>query len=76
MSAKTSNKEPAERVALPNNFADILAAAETAAGDDWEKTFIKEQSERFQKWGDTMFLSPKQLTILQRIAAKATETHD
>ena len=77
MAAKSSStKEPAERVTLPANFQDMLAAAEAGVADEWETTFVREQAERFEKWNDTMFLSPKQLTILQRIASKAPAGED
>jgi hypothetical protein len=76
MAAKSSSKDPVERVALPANFDGMLCAAEAGVGDDWERQFLKEQRERFERWGDTMFLSPKQLTILQRIASKAPAGED
>jgi len=77
MAAKSnSSAAPSERVAIPTNFQDALAAAANGAADDWEKQFVKEQSERFEKWGNELFISPKQWAILQRVASKAPAGED
>ena len=49
-------------------FADWLTAAEGNARTGWEMDFLSDMTERFEQWGDQMFLSPKQEAILKRIA--------
>lgn len=37
---------------------------------DWEHNFVEDQRKRFEQYGSKMFLSPKQLQVLQRIENK------
>lgn len=37
---------------------------------EWERDFIKEQKERFKKWGDETYLSDKQIDIIHKIAER------
>lgn len=50
------------------DFEDLLASAEANASSDWEMGFVEDLSERYERYGDDMFLSEKQAEILRRIA--------
>ena len=50
------------------DFEDLLASAEENASSDWEMGFVEDLSERYEQYGDDMFLSEKQAEILRRIA--------
>lgn len=62
-----------ESIALPVDFKDLLKVAKKNASTDWEKDFTKELAERHKKWGDGLYISEKQLAILQKIAGGKDE---
>lgn len=37
---------------------------------DWERTFVKEQKDRFKKWGNETYLSDKQVDVIVKIAER------
>lgn len=50
------------------DFADILADASFNAETDWEMGFVSDMEVKFAEYGSEMFISEKQLEILERIA--------
>ena len=52
---------------VPDDFEDILTAAERAARTDWEMEFVESLREKFKIYRHTMFLSEKQKEILDGI---------
>ncbi len=44
---------------------ELLGVAETQARGEWEMDFV---GDKYTDYGDTMFLSEKQLNLLRRIA--------
>lgn len=50
------------------NFAEVLDVAEGMVSGNWEETFVGSMSDKYKQYGDKMYISDKQLTILVRIA--------
>jgi hypothetical protein len=53
-----------------SELKDLLKRAKSRVATDWEREFVREQIERFKRWGEDLHLSPKQLDILQKIARR------
>lgn len=52
-----------------DDFTDLLADAEYAAGTDWEVGFTEDMRAHYDQWGgDRMFLSDAQASRLRKIA--------
>jgi len=51
-----------------DNFNDLLSDAENGAKTEWEMEFISGIQVKYAQWGDRMFVSDKQLAILERMA--------
>lgn len=49
-------------------FEELLEAAETNANNDFEMEFTSDMRVKYQKYGKKMFLSDKQVALLERIA--------
>lgn len=49
-------------------IGDLIALAAKKAAGDWEENFICDLETRFETYGERTYLSPKQRTILERIA--------
>lgn len=47
---------------------ELLGVAETQARGEWEMDFVGDMRYKYTDYGDTMFLSEKQLNLLRRIA--------
>lgn len=60
------------------NLARIskLGKAEKAQLDDWQREFVKNQAERFDKFKDKLFLSEKQSQALAKIVAELDKPED
>lgn len=52
------------------DFETTLNAAEANADTDWEEEFTESIRERFEQWGERMYLSESQADHLERIAGK------
>jgi hypothetical protein len=50
------------------DFDALLVAAEAYAKGEWEMDFVGGIRDKYTDYGDTMFLSEKQLAVLRRIA--------
>jgi hypothetical protein len=50
------------------DFEELLSAAEDEAKNEWEMDFVGDMRDKYTDYGDTMFLSEKQLALLRRIA--------
>jgi hypothetical protein len=50
------------------DFDELLGEAETLAKNEWEMDFVGDMRDKYTDYGDTMFLSEKQLALLRRIA--------
>lgn len=50
-----------------DNIEDVLHVAEGRTKNEWEMDFVDGLKEKFDQYGDDMFLSDKQATILKRI---------
>lgn len=50
------------------DFDALLGVAETLARGEWEKDFVGDMRDKYLDYGDTMFLSEKQIAVLRRIA--------
>lgn len=57
-----------------DRLADMLAAIEPemASLSDWERSFIKDQLERHEKYGSGIRISPKQWAVINRVYEKIT----
>lgn len=53
---------------LDYDFEDLLAEAENNAKGSWEEEFCDGIRDKFDEYGDKMYLSERQEEILQRIA--------
>ena len=51
-----------------DEFDDLLADADSNAGNEWEMTFVDDIRERYEKYGGDTFVSEKQVEILNKIA--------
>ena len=51
-----------------SEFNDLLEDAEAGADGDWETEFVDDLRNRYDEYGERMFLSDRQLEILRRIA--------
>ncbi len=40
---------------------------------DWEKEFCESLRSRLEEWGPSCFVSPKQMVVIEKIAAKYCE---
>ncbi len=56
---------------LYDNFEDVLYVAGMKARGDWEKQFVEDLADKFDEYGERMFLSDRQDEILQRITGGA-----
>jgi len=59
--------------AVPFNPAELketLKRARQRCATDWERDFVRDQIERFKRFGEELHISPKQLDILQKIARR------
>jgi hypothetical protein len=50
-----------------DNIEDVLYSAEKRVKNEWEMDFVDGLKEKFSTYGDDMFLSEKQASILRRI---------
>ena len=53
---------------LDDDFEELLDQAESEASGQWEEQFVEDMRSRFDEYGPRMFISDKQVEILQRIA--------
>jgi len=53
---------------LDYDFGDLLDEAKDNASGSWEENFVDDLRDKFEAYGDRMYLSEKQEEILQRIA--------
>jgi len=51
-----------------SEFDELLADAENNATSDWDMNFVDDLRNRYDKYGKRMYLSERQLEILERIA--------
>ena len=51
-----------------SEFDELLADAENNATSDWDMNFVDDLRNRYDKYGERMYLSERQLEILERIA--------
>ena len=51
-----------------SDFEDLLSLAESQAKTDWEMEFVSDLNDKYEKYGDGMFLSQKQRETLEKIA--------
>lgn len=53
---------------LDYDFEDLLSEAESKARGAWEENFTEDMRDKFDEYGDRMYLSDRQEEILKRIA--------
>ena len=55
-------------------IGDMLMAIEpeTKQLNDWERGFFTDQWDRYEKYGEGIFMSPKQIAILRKMYEKVT----
>lgn len=53
---------------LDIDFVSLLADASRNASTDWEMGFVSDIEDRYSEYEDDMFISTKQIEILERIA--------
>lgn len=53
---------------LDYDFGDLMDEAEDEAKGSWEENFVSDIRDKFDSYGDRMYLSEKQEEILKRIA--------
>ena len=51
-----------------SEFDELLADAENNATSDWDMNFVDDLRNRYDKYGERMYLSERKLEILERIA--------
>lgn len=51
-----------------SEFEDLLDAAESEASTGWEMDFVSDMRDRFEEYQERMYLSERQIEILERIA--------
>jgi hypothetical protein len=51
-----------------DEFETLLSDAEAGADSDWETDFVDDVRNRYDEHGERMYLSERQLEILERIA--------
>jgi hypothetical protein len=51
-----------------DEFETLLSDAEAGADSDWETDFVDDLRNRYDEHGERMYLSERQLEILERIA--------
>lgn len=54
-----------------DDFGGVLWVAETRARTPWEKQFVADLQDRFDQYGDRMYLSDRQAEVLDRITGDA-----
>jgi len=61
----------AEKIKIDlKELREVLKKAKARTVTDWEKDFVKEQIERFKKFGETLHMSQKQFDMLTRISER------
>lgn len=55
------------------NFQEVIDEAEANTKNNWEDNFIGDMSDKYKQYGDKIYISEKQIEILQRIADKDLE---
>ncbi|GEM_PF-6299296 len=66
-----TERPPLDPEILAQVKADLRSVKSTDPRlSDWERGFIKEQKERFKKWGDETYLSDKQIDVIHKIAER------
>jgi hypothetical protein len=53
-----------------SDVGDLLASINPDALNDYEREFIETTRERYEKYGDEIRMSPKQMNVLRGIAGK------
>ena len=53
-----------------DDFKRFLDAAAGGALSDWENNFVEHLREWYDKWGEDMHLSSKQMRVLRRLAGE------
>lgn len=53
---------------LGYDFESLLREAESNARGSWEENFVDDLRDKFDEYGDNMYLSDKQEEVLHRIA--------
>jgi hypothetical protein len=51
-----------------DEFEEILDDAEMNAANDWEEEFVSDIKLKFKQYGIRMFISERQIEIIERIA--------
>jgi len=51
-----------------SEFEALLADAEANAVTDWEMEFVSDINDKFEKYGDKMYISTEQIETLERIS--------
>lgn len=51
-----------------DEFEEILDDAEMNAANDWEESFVSDMKQKFEQYGIRMFISERQIEIIERIA--------
>ena len=54
-----------------DEFDKLLGLAWAGAETEWEIEFVGDIKSRFNEWGEKMFLSPRQLEVIQKLADAA-----
>ena len=49
-------------------FESLLSDAEINASSEWEMEFVADMRDRYEEYGTGMYLSDRQLEILERLA--------
>jgi hypothetical protein len=49
------------------DFAEALCEAEACASTDWEMEFVADLRQRFDRYGDAMYLTLRQADTIRRI---------
>lgn len=59
-----------------DELKSLLKVAKKKSSTDWEKNFVQEQIARFERWGSDLYISPKQIAVLQKIANREVMDDD
>ena len=50
------------------NYDEMLKMGQTLASGQWEESFMSDTSDKYDKYGQDMFVSDKQVAVLARIS--------
>lgn len=63
----SSNQKVSDCYRDVSDFEQLLADAESQAKSEWDQDFVGDLQQRYEQYGHQMFISQRQIEILERI---------